>query len=269
MMKKIYTLAAILALVITAATLYSCKKNAEGRTTLNLVDDGTVNSMALTQYNEFIAQHPPVTGTPQAAMVQRVGARIVAGVTEYLGEQGKSDLVSGYQWEINLVDNPEVNAWCLPGGKIVVYTGILPYANSDELLAVVMGHEVAHAVLKHGNERLSQQLLAQYGGTALSALLSSKPEETQALFNTAFGIGSTLGTLAYARNQESEADEAGLYYMAYARYDPNAAVTFWQKMQQQGGSNTPEFLSTHPSDEDRIEDIKSHLPQAIKYYNRQ
>lgn len=247
---------------------YSCKKNANGRSTLNLVDDATVMSLSLQEYNSFISQNPPVTGTPEADMVKRVGAGVAAGVQKYLSDIGRTDLISNYQWEINLVNNPEVNAWCLPGGKIVVYSGILALGNTDNELAVVIGHEVAHAVLKHGNERMSEQLLVQYGGVALSALLSSKPEETQQLFNTAFGIGSTLGTLAFSRKQENEADESGLYYMALAKYDPNAAVNFWEKMRQKGTSGIPAFLSTHPSDEDRIANIKAHLPKAIEYYNR-
>jgi predicted Zn-dependent protease len=267
-MKKIYIFAAIIGAIAMSATFYSCKKNAAGRSTLNLVDDGTVMSLAATQYAEFISQNPPVTGTPEAAQVQRVGAKLTTAVQNYLSEIGKSELISNYQWEYNLVNNPEANAWCLPGGKIVIYSGILPLMANDDEMAVVMGHEIAHAVLKHGNERMSEQLLLSYGGAALSALLSSKPQETQQLFNLAFGISSTLGTLSHSRRQESEADESGLYYMAFAKYNPNAAVSFWEKMQAQGGNSGPEFLSTHPSGDTRIADIKSHIPKAMEYYNR-
>lgn len=267
-MKKTYFFAFILGIIAMSTTFYACKKNANGRTTLDLVDDATITSLATQEYSEFIAQNPPVVGTPDAEKVKRVGASVTAGVQKYLSENGQSDLISNYQWEFNLINSPEINAWCMPGGKIVVYSGILPLASSDDELAVVMGHEIAHAVLRHGNERMSQQLLAQYGGAALSVLVSSKPEETQQLFNTAFGVGSTLGTLAFSRKQETEADESGLYYMAYAKHDPNAAVTFWQKMQQQGSNGTPEFLSTHPSDDQRIADIKTHLSKAMEYYNK-
>jgi predicted Zn-dependent protease len=267
-MKKIYLLATLIGLVLTTTTIHSCKKNAEGRRVLNLVDDETVMTLALQEYNTFIAENPPVTGTPDAEKVNRVASAVIAGVQQYLGDIGQADLVSNYQWEFKLVNSPEVNAWCMPGGKIVVYTGLMALTATDDELAVVIGHEIAHAVLKHGNERMSQQLLVQYGGAALSTLLSSKPEETQQLFNMAFGVGSTLGTLAYSRKHESEADEAGLYYMAYANYDPNAAVTFWEKMAQQGSSGNIEILSTHPSDDTRIEDIKSHLPKALEYYNQ-
>jgi predicted Zn-dependent protease len=266
-MKKIHYLLGILAIALASATFYACKKNASGRNTLSLVDDATVLSLASQEYASFISQNPPITGTPEAAMVQRVGNAVAAGVEQYLAEKGQTNLLEGYQWEFNLVNNPEANAWCMPGGKIVVYTGLLQLTSSEAELAVVMGHEIAHAVLKHGNERMSQQLLAQYGGTALSVLLSSKPQETQQLFATAFGISSTLGVLAFSRTQENESDEAGLYYMAIGGYDPNAAVTFWQKMQANGGANVPVLLSTHPSDEQRIENIKSILPDALKYYN--
>lgn len=267
-MKKLYAFICAVSIISMGTMFYGCKKNANGRNTLNLVDDATVMSLAIQEYGTFISENPPITGTPEAEKVRRVSAKVVAGVTQYLADIGKSSLISSYQWEFNLVNNSEVNAWCMPGGKIVVYSGIMPYATTDDQLAVVIGHEIAHAVLKHGNERMSQQLLVQYGGAALSTLLSSKPEETRVLFNTAFGVGSTLGTLAFSRSQESEADESGLYYMAYAHYDPNAAVTFWQNMSQNANNATPTILSTHPSDDTRINDIKSHLPKAMEYYNQ-
>ena len=266
-MRKFYVFASVLGLLAMMTMFYACKKNAAGRNTVSLVDDETVLSLASQEYGTFLSENPPVTGTPEAEKVRRVSEKVISGVQRYLSDIGKSDLIDDYQWEFNLVNNPEVNAWCMPGGKIVVYSGILPYATTDDQLAVVIGHEIAHAVLKHGNERMSQQLLIQYGGAALSTLMSSNPGEMQTLFNTAFGVGSTLGALAFSRNQESEADESGLYYMAYAKYDPNAAVTFWQNMQTQGTNGTPNILSTHPSDDERIADIQSHLPKAMEYYN--
>lgn len=267
-MKKIYTFLTVLGLCAVSTGFFACHKNANGRNTLDLVDDATVMSLSATQYSAFIATNPPVQGTAQSAMVQRVGARLTAAVQQYLADKGQTNLISNYNWEFNLVNNAEVNAWCLPGGKIVVYSGILPLTITDTDLAVVMGHEIAHAVLKHGNERMSQQLLLQYGGAALSALLSSKPAETQTLFNTAFGITSNLGALAFSRKQESEADETGLYFMAVAGYNPNNAIAFWQRMQAQGGgSNTPVLLSTHPSDETRIQNIRDLMPKALAYYH--
>ncbi len=244
-----------------------CRKNANGRNTLNLVDDATVLSLSNQQYTTFLASNPPITGTPEAQMVSRVGARIVAGVQSYLAAKGQSDLIKDYNWEFNLVSSTEVNAWCMPGGKIVVYSGILPVTQNDSGLAVVMGHEIAHAVLKHGSEQMSEQLVVQYGGVALSTLLSSKPTETQQLFNSAYGVSTSLGTLAHSRKQESEADEMGLYFMASAGYNPTTAISFWQRMQAQGTSSTPVFLSTHPSDAQRIQNITDLVPKAMAYYH--
>lgn len=266
-MKKLLTIISLAAVFVAGVTFYACKKNANGRSTLALVDDGTVMSLSAQEYSSFISSNPPTTGTPEAAMVQRVGAKLTAAANTYLAGKGQSDLVKDYQWEFNLVNNAEANAWCLPGGKIVVYSGIMPLMPADEDLAVVMGHEIAHALLKHGNERMSQQLLVQYGGVALSALLSSKPQETRELFSNVYGVSSTLGVLAYSRKQETEADEIGLYIMATGGYNPNAAVSFWQRMQaNNGGSGTPVFLSTHPSDEQRIKDIQALMPKAMDYY---
>jgi predicted Zn-dependent protease len=257
-------------IVVTA--FIACATNpVTGRKQFRLVSEQELQAMATQEYQQFLSTNRTVSPSADrdAEMVRRVGQRIATAVTNYYKQQGLGDVLDGYQWEYNLVNNKEANAWCMPGGKIVVYSGILPLTASDDELAVVIGHEIAHAVLKHGNERLSQQLLAQYGGAALSTLLSQKPAETQQLFNLAFGAGSTLGTLAFSRKQETESDEAGLYYMAYAKYDPNAAITFWEKMQQQGGAEPPEILSTHPSDQDRIAAIKTFLPKAIEYYNKE
>jgi len=265
-MKKLL-LPLLVLLGVCGTTIYSCKKNANGRNTLSLVDDATVLSLSSQEYATFISTNPPITGTPEAEMVQRVGIKLKAAVTNYLATKGQTDLIKDYQWEFNLVSNPEVNAWCLPGGKIVVYSGIMPLMPTDEDLATVLGHEIAHAFLKHGSERMSQQLLVDYGGQALSVLMSSKPEETRNIFNSAYGVSSTLGVLAFSRKQENEADEAGLYVMATAGYDPNMAVPFWERMKaNSGGSSVPVFLSTHPSDDQRIQHIKDLMPTAMTYY---
>ncbi len=263
------TLIIVLAIGCAAVlvTENSCRKNAAGRNTLNLVDDGTVLTLSSQEYSSFLTTNPPVTGTVGAAMVQRVGSRLSAAVGNYLAQVGKTDLVNNYNWEFHLVNNAEVNAWCLPGGKIVVYSGILPLTINDTDLAVVMGHEIAHAVLKHGSERMSDQLLLQYGGAALSFLLSSKPAETQQLFNSAYGLTGNLSILAFSRKQENEADEMGLYFMAVAGYNPTAAIGFWQRMKaQSGGSSVPVFLSTHPSDDTRIQNVTNEVPAAMAYY---
>jgi predicted Zn-dependent protease len=202
-------------------------------------------------------------------MVKRVGRRIQGAVEKYMTDNNFRHQLEGYQWEFNLVESKEVNAWCMPGGKVVVYTGILPVAKDENGLAVVMGHEIAHAVAKHGNERMSQGLLTELGGVALSVALRDKPQQTQRLFMNAFGVGAQVGVLLpFSRTHESEADHLGLIFMAMAGYDPHGAVTFWERMAQQGGSKPPEFLSTHPSDQTRINKIKAELPEALKYYQK-
>jgi predicted Zn-dependent protease len=260
----------VIAAIVTVGvmTISSCYKNpVTGRTSLSLVDDATIMSMSATQYATFLSTNPPIVGTPQADMVGRVGFRLQNAVNQYLASINQQQLVSNYQWEFNLVNNPEANAWCLPGGKVVVYTGILSLAANDTDLAVVLGHEIAHAVAKHGNERMSSQLASNFGGVALSVLLSSQPTQTQQLFNTVYGVGSNLTVLAYSRAQENEADEMGLYFMAMATYNPNAAVGFWQRMKAlTGGSSVPVLLSTHPDDDTRISKIKENLPKALSYY---
>jgi len=267
-MNKFYGVVSVICILAMSLTFYACRKNANGRNTLNLVDDATVVSLSGKQYGEFIAANPPITGTPEAEMVKRVGSKLTVAVQQYLSGIGKTDLIKDYQWEFNLVNNAEVNAWCLPGGKIVVYSGLLPLITSDTDLAIVMGHEIAHAVLKHGSERMSDQLLVQYGGAALSTLLSTKPAETQALFNDAYGVSTTLTVLAFSRKQESEADESGLYYAATGGFNPQAAIAFWERMKaNSGGSTTPVFLRTHPSDDTRIKNIKELMPKALTYYH--
>jgi predicted Zn-dependent protease len=201
-------------------------------------------------------------------MVKRIGGRIQGAVERYFKGKGIESSLSGYQWEFNLVEDKQVNAWCMPGGKVVVYTGILPVTKTEEGLAVVMGHEIAHAVAEHGNERMSQGMLAQLGGVALDVAMKDKPQQTRELWQSAFGLGAQVGVLLpFSRTQESEADELGLTFMAMAGYNPQEAVTFWQRMSaNSGGKAPPELLSTHPSDETRIRQIQEHMPEAMKYY---
>jgi predicted Zn-dependent protease len=189
-------------------------------------------------------------------------------VEQFMISRNMGDQLAGYQWEFILVNSPEVNAWALPGGKVAVYTGILPITQDEAGLAAVMGHEVAHVVGKHGSERMSQQLVAQMGGQALSAVLADKPQATQALWMQVFGVGAQVGLmLPYSRLQEREADHLGLIFMAIAGYDPHAAIGVWQRMaEEKGGKGPPEFLSTHPADESRIRDIREDIPEAMRYY---
>lgn len=258
-----------LAIALSALTLDSCYKNpVTGRSSLNIVPESEMRSMATQQYATFLSQNPPIASTTSrdADMVQRVGSRLAAAVQTYLNQKGQADLISGYQWEFHLVNNNEANAWCMPGGKVVVYSGIMPLVQNEAGLAVVLGHEIGHAIARHGNERMSQQLAVQLGGATLSAAMSSKPQQTQDIFNAVYGAGSTLGTLAYSRKQESEADHMGLIFMAFAGYNPNEAVPFWQRMAAKGGAKPPAFLSTHPADATRIKDIQKWVPEAMNYY---
>jgi predicted Zn-dependent protease len=249
-----------------------CTKNSiTGRSQLLLVPDADLLQLSNQQYRSFLSQSRVVTGTADAALVARVGGNIARAITNYAKETGKGDLTKGYEWEFKLVDDKTVNAWCMPGGKVVVYTGILPVTKDENSLAVVMGHEIAHAIANHGNERMSQGLVQQMGGIALSAAVATKPAATQALFMQAYGVGSTVGgTLPFGRKQELEADRYGLIFAALAGYDPDAAVGFWQRMAQAGGggSKPPEFLSTHPSDETRIAKVREYAAEAKKYLRK-
>lgn len=260
----------VLALV-AMSLLSSCSTvPVTGRSQLNLISNSEMMSMSYQQYDQFLSENKKSTDQQKIDMVQRCGVRIQKAVEHYFAQNNMSDHLSGYQWEFNLVDDPQVNAWCMPGGKVVVYTGLLPVAQNEAGLAVVMGHEIAHAVAEHGNERMSQQMIQQLGGTALSVALQNKPQETQALWMGVYGVGTQYGAmLPYSRLHESEADRLGLIFMAMAGYDPNTAVDFWQRMSEnKQGQAPPEFMSTHPSDATRIRKIKEELPEALKYYNK-
>ncbi len=262
MFKKAPQLAALL--LLAACTTVPIT----GRRQLSLVSDGEINSLATTQYQQVLSTSKLSTNAQENAMVKRVGQRIQVAVETYFRQQNASDQLAGYQWEFNVIDDPKTqNAWCMPGGKVAVYTGILPITQDETGLAVVMGHEIAHAVAKHGSERMSQGLVTQLGGAALSVALSNNAPATQQLALQAFGVGSALGTLRFGRGQESEADHLGLIFMAMAGYNPQGAVAFWQRMDaREGTASPPEFLSTHPSNGTRIADIEKELPQAQKYY---
>lgn len=237
-----------------------------GRRQLALVSSAEMQQMSYASYRQVLDTARVLNNNQNAAMVKRVGQRIQRAVEQYMAQNNLSQQLAGYAWEFNLIQDPQVNAWCMPGGKVVVYTGILPVTRDETGLAVVMGHEIAHAIAKHGDERMSQGLLQQVGGATLQAALGSNPSLTNNLFLTAFGAGSQLGMLAYGRKQESEADRLGLIFMAMAGYDPQQAVPFWERMSAgKGGQAPPEFLSTHPSDQTRIADLKRYLPEAQKY----
>lgn len=240
-----------------------------GRTQLSLIPGSSMLSMSLQEYDSFLKEHKLSANQEQTMMVKKVGARIKDAVERYFAASGLKEHLANYQWEFNLVEDKQVNAWCMPGGKVVVYTGILPVAQGEAGLAVVMGHEIAHAIAEHGNERMSQGLLAQLGGVALSQALATKPEATRQLWMAAYGVGAQYGAiLPYSRIQESEADHLGLVFMAMVGYDPNEAVAFWQRMSaQKSGQAPPEFLSTHPSDATRINNIRRLIPEVMQTYH--
>lgn len=258
-----------IALLGGALFIVACSKvPITGRRQLSLLPESQIMGLSLTEYQSFLAQTPPLPATdPRVVKVRNIGNKLAKAATQYLQENNASDRVAGFEWEFNVVDDPTVNAWCMPGGKVVVYTGILPITKDDEGLALVMGHEIAHAIARHGNERMSQGIAVQGAGLTLEVLAAQKPSLTSDLFLQSFGIGSQLGMLAYSRNHETEADKMGLVFMAMAGYDPRVAPAFWQRMSEaSGGQKPPELVSTHPSDERRIKDLEAYMPEALKYY---
>lgn len=239
-----------------------------GRRQLHLVSDEEVMSLSNQSFSDYMKTAKPSTNAANTAMVVRVGRNIASAVETYLKANGRADDVKQFAWEFHLVQDATPNAFCMPGGKIVVNEGILPYTKDENGLAVVLGHEVAHAVAKHSSERLSQQLLLNYGGTALGVLMSNKSELAQSVAQQVYGLGSQVGVvLPYSRLNENEADHMGLIFTAMAGYDPRAAIPFWQRMAQAGGG-TPEFLSTHPSDATRVRKLEELMPEALKYYKK-
>lgn len=241
------------------------------RRQLSLIPDSQLLPLSYEQYQSILNEMEVVTGTQDARTVSRVGQRIRAAVEDYMAELDYEERIEGYDWEFSLIEDSAVNAFALPGGKVGVFTGMMPVAETETGLAVVIAHEIAHAIAQHGNERMSQALLVQLGGMALSVALSEKPVQTRRLFLAAYGLGAQLGVLLpYSRLHESEADQLGLIFMAKAGYDPRAAVDFWQRMEEaaEGRPSPPAFLSTHPSYEQRIEEIRDHLPKALEYYRK-
>jgi predicted Zn-dependent protease len=240
-----------------------------GRKQLSLIPESEMIAMGFAAYDDFLKENPPSSDKVNSQVVKSVGTSISNAVQLFFAANNMSARLNGYKWDYALVENNVPNAFCLPGGKVVIYSGILPLTADRNGLAVVISHEIAHAVARHGNERMSQQLLVQFGAIALNEAVQKKPEETQQLFYLAYGAGSQLGVLAYSREHEYEADKLGLVFMALAGYDPSTAVDFWQRMSKVGGSRPPEFLSTHPTDENRIKKIKEALPEVMQYYKKQ
>jgi predicted Zn-dependent protease len=258
-------------LSLIASIIYACATvPVTGRKQLSLVSNAEIIPMANTQYREVIKKGPLSTNQEQTALVRNVGVKIQKAVEKYMAEKGWSSQLEGFAWEFNLIDDPKtVNAWCMPGGKVAFYTAILPICKDESGVAVVMGHEVAHAIANHGRERMSQGLMANMGISTLGAAMGQNPGMTTDIFMQAVGMGTQIGMLKFSRQHESEADRIGLIFMAIAGYDPNQAPIFWERMSAgAGGQKPPEWLSTHPSDETRIKDLKAAMPEAMKYYKK-
>ena len=240
-----------------------------GRRQLSLVPDSQILPMSFQQYQQVISESKLSKNQQYVNTVNTVGKRISRAIEQYMKEIGAEQNVQGFQWEFNVIAEDQVNAWAMPGGKVAFYEGIMPVAQDETGVAVVMGHEIAHAVAKHGSERMSQMLATQMGGAALSVALQEKPQMTQQLAMTAFGLGSQVGVLLpYARDMESEADRLGLIFMAKAGYDPRQAPAFWERMQAKGGAQPPQFLSTHPHPDARIKQLNQWMPEAVKVYQQ-
>lgn len=261
----------IMLLFLLGLFLYSCATvPVTGRRQLSLVPNSEILPLSYDQYSQVLKENKLSDNQQWTAMVKNVGSRIKVAVEQYMKQKGLSDQLSGYSWEFNLIESETVNAWCMPGGKVAFYTGIMPICKDEKGVAVVMGHEVAHAIANHGRERMSEGLVANLGLSSLSAAMGQNPTMTQQLLLQSVGIGTQLGMLSFSRTHESEADEIGLIFMAMAGYDPREAPKFWERMAAQGSEQRPpEFLSTHPHPDTRIADLNKSMPQALKYYKPQ
>ncbi|MFL1895307.1 M48 family metallopeptidase [Aquimarina sp. 2-A2] len=254
-----------LLIIGTAALIMSCATNPfTGKQTLAIVPNSQIFPMAFQQYDQFLGENKVITGTSEAQMITRVGQKIAKASERWLNANGYTGYLDGYQWEYNLVKDDAVNAWCMPGGKIVFYTGILPIAKTEAGIAAVMGHEVAHALANHGQQRMSAGQLQQVAGAATSVAIQNRSESTQQIIGTAFGLGTQFGVmLPFSRSHETEADKIGLQLMAIAGYNPDEAADLWRRMKaNSGGQSPPEFMSTHPSSDTRIANLTAWAPGA-------
>lgn len=256
-------------LLISLAILAACATvPMTGRNQFIAIPSAEINALGIDSYNQVVKEEGLSGNQDYVRQVRRVGVRITEAVETFLTQNNQQSRVENYDWEYNVLASDQLNAFAIPGGKIAFYEGIMPVCQDDDGVAVVMSHEIAHAIARHGNERMSQALVVNMGGIALSEALSTKPQMTYDLAMTAFGIGAQVGVmLPYSRLHESEADELGLYFMALAGYDPRTAPGFWTRMMEKGGDRPPEFLSTHPDPETRIKDLERHMPKAMEYYN--
>ena len=257
----------IIVLIVTVFLFSECSTvPITGRKRVNFVSDAQVLPASFAQYKGFLAENKLSTNRDMSNQIKDVGKNISAAVDRFMRANNMVSEANSYKWEFNLIEDKTVNAWCMPGGKVVFYTGIMPICANEDGVAAVMGHEVAHAFAKHGQERMSQGQLQQVGGLAVALGTSNKDGKTQQIWNTAFGVGSGLGILKFSRVHEQEADRLGLVFMIMAGYDGVEAAEVWVRMSQKSvGGSTPEILSTHPSNASRIQDLRTYLPTAKKY----
>lgn len=253
--------------VLVAIVIVACSTVAfTGRNRVLLYSDSEISSLSAESYNELMSTSKLSDNKAQAAMIQEVGVRLTGALSKYLASQGQSDILDDINWSFKLVKDDQVNAFCMPGGQVVFYEGIMPLLDTPDLVAVVMGHEIAHAIARHGNERMSQQALASIVGSVTGQVVEQKTSENgRALFEAAFAVGTEYGyLLPYSRKHESESDEIGLYIMAIAGYDITQAPILWKRMSEQETQYVPEFMSTHPSNANRIKNLEKHMDKARK-----
>ena len=257
-------------LFVTMLLLISCSTVLlTGRRQFTAIPSSQMLSLSNDSYNEVLSNSKLSSNQTSIEMVRSVGYKISDAVEDYLLQNGQSDRIKNFNWEYNVIQSDQLNAWCMPGGKIAFYEGIMPVCQDKNGVAVVMAHEVAHAIARHGNERMSQQLAIQLGGMALAKALEEETETTKNIAMAAFGVGSQVGVmLPYSRTHEKEADELGLYFMAMAGFDPRGSVDFWQRMQEKSGGSPPEFLSTHPHANSRIRNLNQNMDKALEYYHQ-
>ncbi|RIW15741.1 M48 family peptidase [Algoriphagus lacus] len=262
-MKKIVLIFAVGLLAYGCATV-----PLTGRSQLAMVSSAEIQPLVNEEYNKAKSSSKILTTTAEGKKVVRVGEKMAKAVEAYLISEGYESLVKEFAWEFNLLESDQVNAWCMPGGKVAFYTGIMPICQDETGIAVVMGHEIAHAVASHARERMSNGMMLNMGMSAVSTAMGQNPTMTQQILLQSIGMGSELGMLSFSRKHELEADEMGLIFMAMAGYDPRQAPIFWERMSKSGGAAPPEFLSTHPGPDRRIERLNANMPKAMEYYEK-
>ena len=265
MFTDIQKLNKVFPLFIVAILIFGCATNPfTGKKTIALVGNNQLFPSSFTQYNQVLSENKVITGTKDAEMITRVGQRIATAAERWLDANGHQGYLKDYKWEYKLIESEQVNAWCMPGGKIAFYTGILPIAQNETGIAAIMGHEVAHALGNHGQQRMSTGILQQAGGVGVALATGNQSPEKQQMWMQAYGIGSQVGfALPFSRGHETEADNIGIQLMAIAGYNPDEASELWKRMKaNSGGQAPPEFMSTHPSNDSRISNLKARAPKA-------